>query len=144
MPTLLSVGLDPGLVTASPSSRAAFPDMDAERIRVGVSASREALQRVGFQTDTCFIDYGATAEVVYRDTLRASSYDYVMIGAGVRMDPALTHLFEMLVNVTRELSPGATMVFNTGPTTTAEAVCRWFPEATPLTDILATPPTAES
>ena len=136
-PTVLSVGLDPALVDASPTSRAAFPDVDAETVRAGLAASQEALQRLGVRTATCLVDYGATAEEVYRTTLRASSYDYVMIGAGVRMDPALTHLLEMLVNVTRELAPHAVLVFNTGPATTAEAVRRWFPAPTPLTDALS-------
>ena len=136
-PTVLSVGLDPALVDVSPTSRAAFPGVDAETVRAGLEASQEALQRLGVRTATCLVDYGATAEEVYRTTLRASSYDYVMIGAGVRMDPALTHLFEMLVNVTRELAPHAVLVFNTGPGTTAEAVRRWFPAPTPLDDALS-------
>ncbi len=135
--SVLSVGLDPALVSTSPSSRAAFPGVDAETIRAGVAASQATLQRHGFRTDVCLVDYGATAESVYRDALEGSSYDVVMIGAGVRMDPALTHLFEVLVNVTRELAPRAVLVFNTGPTTTAEAVLRWFPERVPLTNALA-------
>jgi hypothetical protein len=135
--SMLSVGLDPALVSASASSRAAFPDMDADTIRAGVAASQAELQRHGFRTAVCLVDYGATAESVYRAALEGQSYDVVMIGAGVRMDPALTHLFEMLVNVTRELLPRAVLVFNTGPTTTAEAVLRWFPQRVPLTDTLA-------
>lgn len=137
--SMLSVGLDPALVSRSASSRAAFPDMDAETIRAGVAASRATLQRHGFRTDVCLLDYGATAESVYRAALEATSYDVVMIGGGVRMDPALTHLFEVLVNVTRELAPQAVLVFNTGPATTADAVLRWLPERVPLADALATP-----
>lgn len=136
---MLSVGLDPALVAASPTSRARFPDVDVETIRAGIAASQAELRRLGFRTDTCLIDYGATAEEVYRATLGSASYDYIMIGAGVRLDPALTHLFEMLVNTTRELAPSAILVFNTGPATTAEAIRRWFPSATPLTDALAPP-----
>jgi hypothetical protein len=133
---VLSVGLDPALVSASASSRAAFPDVDAETIRAGVAANQAALQRHGFRTDVCLIDYGATAESVYRAALEGTSYDVVMIGAGVRMDPALTHLFEVLVNVTREVAPQAVLVFNTSPTTTADAVLRWVPEQAPLADAL--------
>lgn len=130
-PTVLSVGLDPALVDASSTSRAAFPEMDAATVRAGLAASEEELKHLGFRSDMCLLDYGATAEEVYRAALSASSYDYVMIGAGVRLDRALTHLFEMLVNVTRELAPQAVLVFNTGPGTTAEAVRRWFPAPTP-------------
>lgn len=135
--SVLSVGLDPALVSGSASSRAAFPGVDAETIRAGVAASRATLQRHGFRTDVCLVDYGATAESVYRAALEGTSFDVVMIGAGVRMDPALTHLFEMLVNVTRESAPQAVLVFNTGPATAAEAVMRWLPERAPLKDARA-------
>jgi hypothetical protein len=104
---MLSVGLDPALVAASPTSRARFPDVDVEIIRAGVAASQAELRRLGFRTDTCLIDYGATAEEVYRTALQSASYDNIVIGAGVRLDPVLTHLFEMLVNVARELAPSA-------------------------------------
>jgi len=40
---VLTVGPDPALVAASASSRAAFPDVGAETIRMGVAASREKL-----------------------------------------------------------------------------------------------------
>ena len=136
--SMLSVGLDPALVSSrSASSRAAFPDEDDDTIRTGIAASQAELHRHGFRTDVCPIDFGATAESVYRAALEAEPYDAVVIGAGVRMDPALTHLFEMLVNVTRELAPQAVLVFNTAPTTTAEAVLRWLPERVPLVDALA-------
>lgn len=137
--SMLSVGLDPALVSRSASSRAAFPDEDAETIRTGIAASRATLARHGFRTDVCLVDYGATAESVYRAALEGTYYDIVMIGGGVRMDPTLTHLFEVLVNVTRELAPQAVLVFNTGPATTAEAVLRWLPEPVPLADGLGRP-----
>jgi hypothetical protein len=108
--------------------------MDAETIRAGISASQETLRQLGFELETCLLDYGATAESTFRAALAERSYDYVMIGAGVRLDPALTHLLEVLVNVTRELAPRAVIVFNTGPHTTAEAVQRWYPAPTPLVD----------
>ncbi|MCD2193161.1 hypothetical protein LQ327_07150 [Actinomycetospora endophytica] len=134
--SVLTVGLDPALVSAGASSKAAFPGMDAERIEAGIAANRARLQELGFRADVCYLDYGATAEDVFRAALRESSYDFVTIGAGVRMDPVLTHLLEMLVNVTHELAPDAVIVFNTGPGTTAEAVERWFPSPTPLVDAL--------
>lgn len=131
-PSMLTVGLDPALVDEAPSSRAAFPDIDAEAVRAGVAAGRARLEELGFTVDVCLLDYGRTAEEVYRAVLSAKDFDIVMIGAGVRLDPALTPLFEVLVNVTHELAPGAKLCFNVSPTTIPEAVQRWWPERKPL------------
>jgi hypothetical protein len=135
--SVLTVGLDPALVSASGSTRAAFPDVDAETIRAGVAASQAKLHENGFATDVCLVDYGATAESVYRAALAAKSYDVVVIGGGVRLDPALTHLLEVLVHITREMAPEAVLAFNTSPASTADAVLRWLPERAPLADALA-------
>ncbi|MBY8886679.1 hypothetical protein K7472_17665 [Streptomyces sp. PTM05] len=131
-PSMLTVGLDPALVDDAASSRAAFPEIDAEAVRAGVAAERARLEERGFTVDVCLLDYGRTAEAVYRAALSGKDYDIVMIGAGVRLDPALTPLFEVLVDTTRELAPGAKLCFNVSPTTTAEAVRRWWPERKPL------------
>ena len=57
-------------------------------------------------------DHGATAEATFRAALGRRPYDIVVIGAGVRLDLALTHLLEVLVNLTHDLAPQATIVFN--------------------------------
>ncbi|MFS8201459.1 hypothetical protein ACLVWQ_22545 [Streptomyces sp. CWNU-52B] len=132
-PSLLNVGLDPALVDDAPSSREAFPAIDADTIRAGIAAGRARLAELGITMDVCLLDYGRTAEAVYRAALAAKDYDVVMIGAGVRLDPALTPLFEVLVNTTHELAPDAKLCFNTSPSTIFEAVRRWWPERKPLT-----------
>ncbi|MCX4724179.1 hypothetical protein OG372_23450 [Streptomyces sp. NBC_01020] len=131
-PSMLIVGLDPALVDDAPSSRAAFPEIDAEAVRAGVAAGRARLKELGFAVDVCPLDYGRTAEAVYRAALSRKDYDIVVIGAGIRLDPALTPLFEVLVDTTHELAPGAKLCFNVSPSTTVEAVQRWWPERRPL------------
>ncbi|ASQ93578.1 hypothetical protein [Streptomyces sp. 11-1-2] len=131
-PSILTVGLDPALVDDSASSRAAFPELDAEVVRAGVAAERARLAELGFTVDVCLLDYGRTAEAVYRAALSGKDYDIVVIGAGVRLDPVLTPLFEVLVGITHELAPGAKLCFNVSPSTTVEAVQRWWPERGPL------------
>ncbi|MFE5118308.1 hypothetical protein [Streptomyces sp. NPDC056669] len=131
-PSMLTVGLDPALVDDSASSRAAFPELDAEVVRAGVAAERARLAELGFTVDVCLLDYGNTAEAVYRAALSGKDYDIVVIGAGVRLDPVLTPFFEVLVGTTHELAPGAKLCFNVSPSTTVEAVQRWWPERKPL------------
>ncbi|MEV0281293.1 hypothetical protein AB0I22_33585 [Streptomyces sp. NPDC050610] len=131
-PSILIVGLDLTLVDDAPSSRAAFPEIDSQVVRVGVTAERARLKELGFTVDVCLLDYGRTAEAVYRAALSGKDYDIVVIGAGIRLDPVLTPLFEVLVDTTRELVPGAKLCFNVSPSTTVEAVQRWWPERKPL------------
>ncbi len=85
-PSVLVVGLDPALVNDAPSSRAAFPEVDAEVVRAGMAASQARLEELGFTTDVCLLDYGATAESVYRAALAGREYQVVVIGGGVRFD----------------------------------------------------------
>ena len=115
--SVLIVGLDPSLAAHARSSRATFPDLDADAVAAGIEENRAALGRRGLETDFCGIDHGATAEATFRAALGRRPYDIVVTGAGVRLDLALTHLLEVLVNLTHELAPQATIVFNTGETT---------------------------
>jgi hypothetical protein len=48
----------------------------------------------------------------------------VVIGGGVRLDPAQTPVLEALVNTVIEAAPGTRVAFNTSPTDTAEAIGR--------------------
>ena len=57
--------------------------------------------------------------------LDQESYDYVLIGAGVRTVPEHFIVLERLVNAVHESAPKARICFNTNPNDTAEAVQRW-------------------
>jgi hypothetical protein len=58
-------------------------------------------------------------------TLSRKTFDCVLIGAGVRLDPEHFLLFEKLINVVHEHAPTARICFNTNPGDTAAAVMRW-------------------
>ncbi len=58
-------------------------------------------------------------------------YDAIVIDAGVRLEPALTELFEALVYTVRANSAQSVMCFNTGPDSTAAAVERWWSSVRP-------------
>ncbi|RVX41933.1 hypothetical protein EDD27_4540 [Nonomuraea polychroma] len=48
-----------------------------------------------------------------------------MIGAGVRVAPEHTLLFERLINVLVSAAPGIRFCFSTSPETTIDAIRRW-------------------
>jgi len=56
-----------------------------------------------------------------------------MIGAGVRMVPEHTELFERLVNVINEVAPGISFCFNTSPESTSKRYADgWTPTEVPV------------
>lgn len=123
---VLIVGLQPRLIDFSSPEFSAFPGLNADKVMEGLNGSAASLRAQGYEATLCLTDFGETAETVLRDALKASKYDCVVVGAGVRT--AATHflLFEKIVNVIHEHAPGARICFNTKPSDTAEAVKRWI------------------
>lgn len=123
--SVLLVGLEPELIDFSQPDYARFPGLDAGKVRAALRADEARLRDLGYDAQTCLTDLGDTAEATLRAHLGRQRFDAVMIGAGVRMIPGQTRLFEMIVNLVREHAPHAKLCFNTQPSDTAEAVQRW-------------------
>lgn len=122
---VLVIGLQPTLIDFSAPDYAAFPGLDAAKVLAGLTAAEEQLHRLGYDAQTCLVDFGETAEAVVLDRLRQAPFDCVLIGAGVRTVARHFLLFEKLINLVHENAPQAKLCFNTNPNDTAEAVRRW-------------------
>jgi hypothetical protein len=123
---VLIIGLDPTLVDFADPAYAAFPGMDAGKVRAALDADKATLVALGYDAELCLTDFGETAGAVVEEQLKRTSYDCVLIGAGVRTVPRHFALFERLINVVHECAPAAKLCFNTRPDDTAEAVKRWI------------------
>ncbi len=119
------VGLEPTLIDFSDPGFAAFPGLDAGKVRAALDADKTKLVELGYDAELCLTDLGETAGTVVEEKLRRRRYDGVMIGVGVRKIDRHFLLFEKLVNVVHEHAPQAKLCFNTKPNDTAEAVKRW-------------------
>jgi hypothetical protein len=119
------VGLKPEVVDYSKPLSLAL-GLTPEKLIAQLEADRAKLNELGYDAQFCLVDRGETAESVVTAKLIESKFDCVMIGAGVRTDPAHFLLFEKLVNIVHRHAPSATICFNTKPTDTAEAVQRWL------------------
>jgi hypothetical protein len=124
---VMILGLEPSLIDFSQPAYAAYPGLDAQKVRSGLEADKAALNGLGYDAELCITDFGETAKVVVRKRLEEKAFDCIMIGAGVRVITDNTSLFEKLVNVVHAHAPGAKLCCNTRPTDTAAAVRRWFP-----------------
>ena len=119
--TVLAIGLDPVFVDF-----AAIPQFTPDMFRSFIDAQFDRLCDLGFDVVSCLIDTGETAEAVATAALRSTSFDCVVIGAGLRLPPERLMLFEKIINLVHALAPNTRICFNTTPADTAEAVQRWI------------------
>ena len=120
---VLLVGLDPDIVDYTKSP---VPGLTAAKVRAAVESDTVKLETLGYSVKSLYVDDGKTAEAVLTDALTTSTYDCIMIGAGLRIVPPYFLLFEKLINVVHRHAPASTkLCFNSNPSDTAEAVKRW-------------------
>lgn len=84
------------------------------------------MREAGFELVSCQVPADpAAAESVLRECAAGGAFRVAMIGAGVRMAPEHTLLFERLINVAADLALGIRFCFNTSPESTIDALRRW-------------------
>ncbi|MHA6327227.1 hypothetical protein [Roseivivax sp. CAU 1753] len=102
-----------------------YPGLDAGKLEEALRADEKKLNDLGYDASIGFIFSGETATDQLVQALKDTSYDVVMIGAGVRKDDDHFLIFEKLVNVVHEHAPKARIAFNTGPRDSDAAIQRW-------------------
>jgi hypothetical protein len=125
MTRVLLVGYDPEAVDFS--DPALPPGMTVEKIRAGIAVASKQFAERGWEADVCFIRPDETAVPTVEGQLASTSYDCVVIGAGVRLPPRGLALFEAVINAIHRFAPGAAIAFNTRPDDSADAAARWLP-----------------
>ena len=139
---VLAIGLDPYTIDFASDFFRGQPLKDANMIADGIKADEARLRQMGHDFQWLLIDARGGAEAASaaaRAALAARPVEVVVIGGGVRFDPAQTPVLDALVNTVSQAAPGARLAFNTSPTTTAEAVGRAVQEA-PSTSNITLPP----
>jgi len=114
------VGWNPQVVDYSK-----WPGLTAEKLKAALQGDRDRLNALGYEAELLFIDDAETAYDTVSQALQQTSYDCVLIGAGVRTIEEHFIVFERLVNAVHQNAPSARICFNTNPGDTAEAVQRW-------------------
>ncbi|MEU4311062.1 hypothetical protein [Nocardia sp. NPDC024068] len=119
--TVLSIGLHPSALDYS-----RLPGLDEEILAARIAAGDRALHDAGFDVVSCLLPADPdAAETALRGCAAEKPFAVVMIGAGLRVSPEHTLLFERVVNVVGALSPGVKYCFNTSPESTIDALRRW-------------------
>lgn len=117
---VLMVGWHPTVVDYSK-----YPGLTPEKLETALRSDEDRLKAQGYDASIGFLFDGETATDQVTEALKATRFDVVLIGAGVRRDDDHFLLFEKLVNIVHEFAPRARIAFNTGPADTEEAVRRW-------------------
>ena len=121
---VLGLGIDPKLIDSSLANTAG--GWDARRVQAEIQDAIGRLIDLGYEVQTCLVDFGETAESVVSDILSREKFDCIMIGTGVRILPEHTVLFEKIMNVIHQKTPPSSRIcFNTNPSDTVEAVLSW-------------------
>ncbi|HKF63707.1 MAG TPA: hypothetical protein VKB42_20210 [Dongiaceae bacterium] len=126
MTRILLVGYDPE--TVDYSDPALPPGMTAEKVRAGIGIAMKQFAERGWQADLGFVQPDETAGPTVEQQLASTSYDCVVIGAGVRLPPRRLPIFEAIINAVHRTAPGAAIAFNTRPEDSADAAARCLPE----------------
>jgi hypothetical protein len=119
--SVLTIGLHPGAVDYS-----RHPDLDEPTLAARIEAGEAAIRAAGFDIVSCQVPASPDeAEAALRECADGHRFRVAMIGAGIRMAPEHTLMFERLVNAVTEIAPGVRFCFNTSPETTLDALRRW-------------------
>jgi hypothetical protein len=124
MSRVLFVGQRPETVDFSDPSIP--PGFNAEKINAGIAIGMTKMAERGWEADLCLIPPDKTASLVLEEQLATTTYDCVVIGAGIRLPPKSLSLLETVVNTVHKAAPNASLAFNTRPEDTAEAAARWL------------------
>ncbi|WP_067548528.1 hypothetical protein [Nocardia crassostreae] len=117
---VLSIGLHPSAVDFTP-----YPGQSEATLTARIQAGEDAMRAAGIDFTTCLVTTDPeAAEAKVRECAAAGPFRVAMIGAGVRMAPELTELFERLINTVTEVAPGIRFAFNTSPESTIDAMRR--------------------
>ena len=122
MTRILLLGYDPE--TVDYSDPALPPGMTAEKVHASIAVAVKQFTERGWESDLCFIRPDQTAGPTVERQLRATSYDCVVIGAGVRLPHRRFAIFEAVINAVHKAAPDATIAFNTRPDDSADAAAR--------------------
>jgi hypothetical protein len=120
---VLLLGIDPKFIDVNLATSTGW---DANRVKAVAQEENNKLMDMGYEPQICFIDLGETAESVVSDRLSRENFDCIMIGAGLRLVPQHTVLFEKIINAVHQKAPPSSKIcFNINPGDSAEAVLRW-------------------
>lgn len=95
-----------------------------EKIKEGLEESLNQLRGKGRVARLVYLDTKETALEQMAEALGWNVFDVIVVGAGLRIVPKQTEMFEVVMNVIRTAAPQAKLAFNLSPDDSAHAAER--------------------
>ena len=83
-----------------------------EKIREGLESSLDDLRAKGRIARLVYVDTKETAPHQLAEALRGNVFDVIVVGAGLRIIPKQTEMFEVVMNFLHVSAPQAKLAFN--------------------------------
>ncbi|SPU54811.1 Uncharacterised protein [Brevundimonas vesicularis] len=99
-------------------------DLTPDKIRDGLEASLNDLRGKGHVARLVYLDTKETAPAQMAEALGWNAFDVIVVGAGLRIVPKQTEMFEVVMNILRTQAPQAKIAFNLSPDDSAKAAER--------------------
>jgi hypothetical protein len=113
---VLVIGLDPTRI----------PGWDPEPVVAAIARGQARFGEHGIEADQCLVAPDEQAEAAIVAALTRTDYACVVVGGGIRKHEPLLEFFEKVVNLIRQLAPGAAIAFNSRPEDCVDAALRWL------------------
>jgi hypothetical protein len=94
------------------------------QIRQGLESSLDELRAKGRVAHLVYLDTKETAPEQLAHALDGNRFDVIVVGAGLRIIPRQTEMFEVVMNIIRISAPQAKLAFNLSPDDSARAAER--------------------
>ena len=107
MKKVLFLGIDPKLIDVNLATTTGW---DANRVKAVAQEAHNKLTGLGYEVQNCLVDLGETADSVVSDMLSRENFECIMIGAGIRILPQHTVLFEKIVNAVHQNAPPSSKI----------------------------------
>jgi trans-aconitate methyltransferase len=98
--------------------------MSEEKVMTGLDGSKARLEAAGHRATILLTRDAETVEAQVAQALRGTSYDVIVVGAGLRTLPPMAEQFERLMNLLHRDAPAARLAFNSRPDDSDEAALR--------------------
>ena len=99
-------------------------DMTPEKIRAGLEKSLNTLHANGRVAHLVYLDDKESAPAQLNEALGWATFDVIVVGAGLRIVPKQTPMFEIVMNIVHAQAPQAKIAFNMAPDDSADAAER--------------------
>jgi hypothetical protein len=98
--------------------------MTAEKIRDGLEKSLQDLRAKGRIARLVYLDDKESAPDQLKEALDWETFDVIVVGAGLRIVPKQTLMFEVVMNIVHAQAARARIAFNMAPDDSANAAER--------------------